>query len=43
MYNDIIAKYITAEPVTRRIALQIETQNQRANQSVIEIQGHARD
>ena len=36
MYNNIIAKYINAEPATRRIARQIEAQNEKANQSVIE-------
>ena len=39
----LYSKYITAEPVTGRIAGQIGTQKQTANRSVIEIQGHARD
>ena len=36
-YNNVIAKYINAEPATGRIARQIEAQNEIANQSVIEI------
>ena len=39
MYYYIVAKYIHAEPATGRIARQIEAQNERANQSVIEIDG----
>ena len=37
MHNNISAKNINAEPATRRIARQIEAQNERANQSVLAI------